>query len=35
MTEHEVTVLLSFLTGGLLVGTIGSWLDLITNYIRK
>lgn len=35
MTEPELVTLLSFLTGGLLVGTIGHWCDALVAYIRK
>lgn len=35
MTAHEVSVLLDFLTGGLLVGALGGWLDQLVAYIRK
>lgn len=34
MTEHEVTVLLSFLTGGMLAGVVGRWLDELVALIR-
>jgi len=35
MTEAETTILLGFLTGGLLVGVIGHWLDQLVTFIRK
>lgn len=34
MTENEVRVLAEFLTGGLLVGAIGSWLDRVVGHIQ-
>lgn len=34
MTENEGLVLLGFLTGGLLVGVVGSWLDQLTAFIK-
>lgn len=34
MTEHELRVLIEFLTGGLLVGLVGSWLDSLAAWIR-
>lgn len=35
MTEAELTTLLGFLTGGLLAGVIGHWLDQLVAYVRK
>lgn len=35
MTADDVAVLAGFLTGGLLVGLVGHWIDLVTSYIRK
>jgi len=35
VTTTETATLLGFLTGGLLVGSIGHWLDLLVAYIRK
>ena len=35
MTEPELGVILEFLTGGLLVGIIGHWLDVVVAYVRK
>lgn len=34
MTDHEISVVLSFLTGGLLVGTVGGWLDWLAAFIK-
>lgn len=34
VTEQEVTVLVSFLTGGLLVGVVGRWLDVVTAFVK-
>lgn len=34
MTEHEITVLAGFLTGGLLVGSVGGWLDMLVAYVK-
>lgn len=35
MTPDETSVLIGFLTGGLLVGTVAGWLDQLTAYFRK
>lgn len=34
MTEAEVEVLAKFLTGGLLVGSVGGWLDVLVAFIK-
>lgn len=34
MTGDELGTLLSFLTGGLLVGLVGRWLDLLVAYVK-
>lgn len=35
MTEAETVTLLGFLTGGLLVGIIGHWLDQFVAFIKR
>lgn len=35
MTEHELNVLLGFLTGGLLAGFVGHGIDLLVAFIRR
>lgn len=35
MTETEVTVLVSFLTSGLLAGVVANWLDQLASFIRR
>lgn len=35
MTETELASLLGFLTGGLLVGIIGHWLDQLVSFIKR
>lgn len=34
MTSDELTTLVGFLCGGLLLGIVGHWLDLVTAYVR-
>lgn len=34
MTEQEVSVLVSFLTSGLLAGIVTGWLDQLVAYIK-
>jgi hypothetical protein len=34
MTDQEWSVLLSFLTGGVLVGIVGAWFDQVAGVIR-
>lgn len=35
MTSEEVVAVLGFLTGGLLVGIVGHWFDLVTSFIKR
>lgn len=35
MGTEETAVLLGFLTGGLLVGVVGAWVDSLVSFIRK
>lgn len=35
MTGADVTTLLGFLTGGLLVGLVGHWFDLVALIVRR
>lgn len=34
MTDAELVTLLGFLTSGLLVGTVGHWLDMLVTFVR-
>lgn len=34
VSNDEVTLLITALTGGLLVGVIGRWLDLLIAYVQ-
>lgn len=35
MTDQELTVLMGFLTSGVLLGIIGHWIDQLAAYIRR
>lgn len=35
MTPDDTATLMAFLTGGILVGIVGSWMDQLFSFIRK